>query len=375
MFKIVKKSKISKARVGKLKMKHGEIETPFFMSIATRGAVKSLTVDELKQISAPILLSNTYHLMVRPGLEKIKKFKGVHGLIGWNGPILTDSGGYQIFSLSKLLKINDRGVEFVPSADGPESGGKIFLTPEKALEFQKEIGSDICMVLDECPEYTKNKKRVEQAVNRTTLWAERSFNLMKKFGKNKSLVFPIVQGGIFNDLRLKSLNELMELERSAQGRSSVGWDGVAIGGVSVGEPFSEALKILKFLSNKLPENKPHYLMGIGYPEQIIQSVKQGIDMFDCVIPTRHARHGELFVFKNGLKYETIQIGKAKHSTDFSPLDKKCSCYTCKNYSKAYLHHLYKSKEFLYQRLATIHNLKFYIDLMAKIREGIGKGKI
>jgi queuine tRNA-ribosyltransferase len=369
MFKIVKKSKISKARVGKLKMKHGEIETPFFMSIATRGAVKSLTIDELKQIDVPIILSNTYHLMVRPGLEKIKKFKGVHGLIGWNGPILTDSGGYQIFSLSKLLKINDKGVEFCI----PESGNKIFLTPEKALEFQKQIGSDICMVLDECPEYTKNKKRVEQAVNRTTLWAERSFNLMKKWGKGKPLIFPIVQGGVFNNLREKSLNQLMGIEGDTKGKTR--WDGIAIGGVSVGEPFSEALKILKFLSDKLSENKPHYLMGVGYPEQIIQSVKQGIDMFDCVIPTRHARHGDLFAFKNGLKYETIQIGKAKYSTDFTPLDKKCSCNTCKNYSKAYLHHLYKSGEFLYQRLATIHNLKFYIDLMAKIKEEIKKGKI
>jgi len=361
MFKVIKKSKISKARVGKLKTKHGEIETPFFMSIATRGAVKSLTVDEIKQINAPILLSNTYHLMVRPGLEKIKKFGGVHKLIGWNGPILTDSGGYQIFSLSKLLKLNDRGVEF----SSEDFGGKIFLTPEKALEFQKQIGSDICMLLDECPEYTKDKKRVERAVDRTTHWAKRANDLMKKWKRDKPLVFCIVQGGMFNDLRLKSLNDLTKFD----------WDGIAIGGVSVGEPFSEAHKVLKFLSDKLPENKPHYLMGVGYPDQIIQSVKQGIDMFDCVIPTRHARHGELFVFKNDLKYDTIQIVKSKYSTDFSPLDKKCFCYTCKNYTKAYLHHLYKSKELLYQRLATIHNLKFYIDLMQKIREGIKKEKI
>jgi queuine tRNA-ribosyltransferase len=348
-------------------MKHGEIETPFFMSIATKGAIKSLTVDELKQIGVPILLSNTYHLMVRPGFEKIRKFGGVHKLIGWNGPILTDSGGYQVFSLSKLLKLNDKGVEF----SLPESGGKIFLTPEKVLEFQKEIGSDVCMVLDECPEYTKNKKRVEKAVNRTTYWAKRSNDLIKKWpacrqaGTGKPLVFCIVQGGMFNDLRLKSLNDLTQFD----------WDGIAVGGVSVGEPFSEAHKILKFLSNKLPENKPHYLMGVGYPDQIIQSVKQGIDMFDCVIPTRHARHGELFVFRNNLKYKTVKIDKLKYSTDFSALDKKCSCYTCKNYSKAYLHHLYKSKELLYQRLATIHNLKFYIDLMQKIRQGIRRGRI
>jgi len=373
MFKIVKKSKISKARVGILKMKHGEIETPFFMSIATKGTVKSLTVDELKQIGVPIILSNTYHLMNRPGFEKIKKFGGVHKLIGWDGPILTDSGGYQIFSLSKLLKLNDRGVEFSPPNGGASFNGKIFLFPEKTLEFQKEIGSDICMVLDECPEYTKNKKRVKKAVNRTTYWAKRSNDLIEKWKGQKPLVFCIVQGGTFNDLRKKSLKELLKLEDPAKGGAS--WDGIAIGGVSVGEPFSEAHKVLKFLSDKLPENKPHYLMGVGYPEQIIQSVKQGIDMFDCVIPTRHARHGELFVFKNGLNYETIKIDKSKYSTDFSSLDKKCSCYTCKNYSKAYLHHLYKSKELLYQRLATIHNLKFYIDLMEKIRQGIKKNKI
>ena len=353
MFKIIRKSKISKARFGRLKMKHGEIETPFFMSIATKGAVKNLTPEELKQIGVPIILSNTYHLMVRPGLETIKKFGGVHKLIGWNGPILTDSGGYQIFSLAKLLKLNDRGVEFASE----EFGKKIFLTPEKALEFQKEIGSDICMVLDECPEYTKDKKRVEKAVERTTLWAKRSYDLTGKWKGKKPLVFCIVQGGVFNDLRKKSLDDLLKLD----------FDGIAIGGVSVGEPFSEAHKILKFLSDKLPENKPHYLMGIGYPEQIIESVKQGIDMFDCVIPTRHARHGELFVWENGFKYEIIRIGKSRYATDFSLLNK--------NYSKAYLHHLYKSGESLYQRLATIHNLKFYMDLMAKIRQGIKKGKI
>lgn len=362
MFKVIKKSKISKARIGRLKVKHGEIDTPFFMSIATKGVVKNLTSEEVKQIGAPIILSNTYHLMARPGLKVIKKFGGVHKLIKWNDPILTDSGGYQIFSLTKLLKLDNRGVEF----SSTESGGKIFLTPEKALEFQKEIGSDICMVLDECPEYTKNKKRVEKAVKRTTDWAKRSRDLMKKWKGEKPLVFGIVQGGIFNDLRKKSLDDLLKLS----------FDGIAIGGVSVGEPFSEAHKILKFLADKLPEEKPHYLMGVGYPEQVIQSVKQGIDMFDCVIPTRHARHGEMFVFKGkDLKYEKIQIGKSRYANNFSPLDKKCSCCTCRNFSRAYLHHLYKSGESLYQRLATIHNLKFYMDLMQKIREGIKKGKI
>ncbi|MDP2934391.1 MAG: tRNA guanosine(34) transglycosylase Tgt [bacterium] len=366
MFKIIQKSNISKARIAKLETNHGEIMAPFFMPIATRGAVKNLTPGELKEIGAEIILSNTYHLLARPGLETIKKFGGVHRLIGWNGPILTDSGGYQVFSLSKLLKLNDRGVEF----SSLEAGDKMFLTPEKALEFQMEIGSDICMVLDECPEYTKDKNRVEKAVKRTSYWAKRSKDLVLKRKNKKALVFGIIQGGVFKDLREKSLDDLINLN----------FDGYAIGGLSVGEPFQEAKKILKFLSGLLPENKPHYLMGVGYPEQIIEAVKQGIDMFDCVIPTRHARHGEIFVFKNrkiaGKNfYEIISIVKSKHKNDFKPLDKNCDCYTCKNFTRAQLHHLYKSKEPLYQRLATIHNLKFYMDLMKLIRNEIGKGKI
>ena len=366
MFRIIKQSTKSKARIGKLKTNHGVIETPFFMAIATKGAVKNLSPQELKEIGVKIILSNTYHLLARPGLETIGKIGGVHKLIGWNGPILTDSGGYQVFSLSKLLKLNDKGVEFSPPAGGSEFGKKIFLTPEKALEFQKEIGSDICMVLDECPEYTKDKKRVEKAVERTLNWARRSKNLSLQWEGKKPLVFCINQGGIFKDLREKSLKEL-----------GSGWDGYAIGGLSVGEPFEEAKKILKFLADKLPQNKPHYLMGVGYPEQIIEAVKQGIDMFDCVIPTRHARHGEIFVFKKSKNkfYETIAIAKSKYKNDLSPIDKNCSCYACKNFSKAHLHHLYKSNEPLYQRLATIHNLRFYMDLMGKIRDGIKKGEI
>ena len=366
MFKIIKKSKKSKARIGELKTSHGKINTPFFMPIATKGAVRNLTSEELKEINAEIILSNTYHLLARPGLDTINKFGGIHKLIGWNGPILTDSGGYQVFSLAKLLKLNDGGVEF----SSPEAGIKIFLTPERALEFQIKIGSDICMVLDECPEYTKNKNRVEKAVRRTSYWAKRSKESALKQKNKKSLVFGIIQGGIFKDLREKSLNDLINLD----------FAGYAIGGLSVGEPFSEAKKILRFLSGLLPENKPHYLMGVGFPEQIIEAVKNGIDMFDCVIPTRHARHGEIFVFKNrSLKgnkfYDTIPIIKSKYKDDFKPLDKNCNCYTCKNFSRAQLHHLYKSKELLYQRLATIHNLKFYMDLMQEIRNGVKKGKI
>jgi queuine tRNA-ribosyltransferase len=366
MFKIIKKSKISKARIGELKTNHGKINAPFFMPIATRGAVKNLTPEEIKEIGAEIILSNTYHLLARPGLETISKLGGVHKLIGWSGPILTDSGGYQVFSLSKLLKLNDQGIEF----SSPEAGNKIFLTPEKALEFQIKIGSDICMVLDECAEYTKDKNKVEKAVKRTSYWAKRSKDLTSKQKNKKSLVFGIIQGGIFQDLRKKSLDELI----------SLGFDGYAIGGLSVGEPFREARKILKFLSGLLPENKPRYLMGVGFPEQIVEAVKHGIDMFDCVIPTRHARHGEIFVFKNrNLKgnnfYEIISIAKSKHKNDFKPFDKNCDCYTCKNFNRAQLHHLFKVKELLYQRLATIHNLKFYMELMQEIKNGIKKGKI
>ena len=367
MFKITKQSKISCARTGELKTMRGKIATPVFMPIATRGAVKNLTPEELKEIGVEIILSNTYHLLARPGLATIEKIGGIHKLIGWNGPILTDSGGYQIFSLSKLTKLNNRGVEFCP----PEAGVKIFLSPEKSLEFQKAIGSDICMVLDECLHYSKDKKQAKQAMSRTLLWAKRSRTISNNWKeKNKHLVFGIIQGGFFRDLRKKSIEELLKLD----------FDGYAIGGIFVGEPEKESFDILKFVSPLLPQGKPHYLMGAGYPEQILKSVKLGMDMFDCVIPTRHARHGEIFVFKSrnitGKSfYEMIHIAKNRFKNDMMPIDKKCDCYTCKNFSGSQLHHLFKAKEPLYQRLATIHNLKFYTELMEKIRNGIEKGKI
>ncbi len=365
MFKIIKKSKKSYARLGELKTVHGVLHTPFFMPIATRGAIKSLTTDEMGDLGAEIILSNTYHLFLRPGNEIMKKAGGLHKFMKWPGAILTDSGGYQVFSLSKFRKISDQGVEFRSEIDGK----KIFLTPEKVIDIQKNIGSDIMMCLDECPGFGASKKKVEEAIKRTTEWAERCKIQSQKQKANKNLLFGIIQGGVFSDLREKSLKDL----------ASIGFDGYAVGGLAVGEPVKEMYRILDFLVDKLPGDKPHYLMGVGYPEQIAEGVKRGIDMFDCVIPTRHARHGDLFVWKNselkGKFYDTVAISKGKYAKDFKPLDKNCDCYACRNFSRAYLHHLYKTKEMLYYRLATMHNIKFYLDLMGKIRKGIKSGKI
>lgn len=370
MFKILKKSKKSQARIGILKTAHGEIKTPFFLPIATRGAVKNLTPGELKELGAQALLSNTYHLMIRPGAEIIRKFGGLHKFMGWNGPILTDSGGYQIFSLGEKsenrgVKVSREGVDF----KDPVDGRKYFLTPQKAVEVQAGLNSDIMMVLDWCVRYPANKKEVERAVELTTLWARKS-KLQKQKLKNKNLLFGIIQGGIFKDLRKRSLDELLELK----------FDGYAIGGLAVGEPAKKMYEVLDFILLKIPQDKAHYLMGVGYPEQIVKAVKMGIDMFDCVIPTRHARHGELFVAKNknlqsGKFYKITLIAKSRYRKDFGQIDKNCDCYTCKKFSTAFLHHLYKTKEPLYQRLATIHNLRFYLNLMEDIRKLIKLGKI
>lgn len=365
MFKILKHSNKSYARLGKLKTKHGVINTPFFMPIATRGAIKSLTADEVKGLGAEIILSNTYHLFLRPGDEIMKKAGGLHKFMKWSEPILTDSGGYQVFSLSKFRKISDQGVEFRSEIDGK----KIFLTPEKAIGIQKNLGSDIMMCLDECAGYGADKKKVKEAMERTTEWAGRCKTQSIKYKAKGNLLFGIIQGGVFKDLREKSLEDL----------TNIGFDGYAVGGLAVGEPTKEMYKILDFLKDKLPQDRPHYLMGVGYPEQIVEAVKRGVDMFDCVIPTRHARHGDLFVWKNdslkGKFYDTIAISKSKYANDFQSLDKNCDCYACKNFTRAYLHHLYKTKEMLYHRLTTIHNIKFYLDLMKKIRKKIKLGKI
>lgn len=362
MFKILKYSKKSKARVGRLETKHGVIKTPFFLPIATRAAVKNLTPDELKELGAQIILSNTYHLFVRPGIRVIKKIGGLHRFMNWNGPILTDSGGYQIFSLAKWRKVTDEGVEFRSELDGK----KIFFTPEKVIEIQKDFGSDILMVLDECIGWPAARDKVEESVRRTKEWAKRS----KKVKIRNSLLFGIIQGGTFKDLR----------EKNAQEITSFGFDGYAIGGLFVGEPIKTTYEIIKIVEKYLPKDKPRYLMGAGKPDQILKAVEKGIDMFDCVIPTRNARHGLLYIrssnkiiVKNKVNYKKLRIKNSCYKDDFKPLDKFCSCFTCKNYTRAYLHHLFLTNEPLALRLATIHNLKFYFDLIKEIREKIKKG--
>ncbi len=361
MFKLTKQSKISRARVGKLTTQHGIVDTPFFMPIATRAAVKGLTPLELKELRAQIILSNTYHLFLRPGIEIIKKVGGLHEFMQWPGPILTDSGGYQVFSLAKIRKIKNQGVEFRSEIDGQ----KILLTPEKAIKIQQDLGSDIIMVLDECTAYPCDYKTAEMAVERTTQWAERC-----KLINNQQSLFGIVQGSVYPDLRKKSIQGLIE----------IGFDGYAIGGLLVGEPIKKTYQIVKKLESRLPEDKPRYLMGAGKPEQIIQAVKLGIDMFDCVIPTRNARHGLLYCrlpiadCRLRKKFcKEVHITNAKYRTDLRPLDQNCECYTCSNFSRAYLRHLFMTNEALGQRLATIHNLAFYLDLMGDIRKKIQKG--
>jgi len=354
-FIIKKKASRSAARRGILQTNHGSIQTPFFMPIATRGAVKSVSTDDLVGLGAQIVLSNTYHLYLRPGLPIIKSAGGLHQFMNWSGPILTDSGGFQIFSLAKLRKVTNKGVNFQDDVDGT----KHFLTPQKAITIQKTLGSDIAMVLDECIGYPASKKKATEAVKRTTAWAKQSKKI-KTGGK----VFGIIQGSVYQDLRLKSLKEITALN----------FDGYAIGGLAVGEPIQKMYKVLDWVCPKLPVDKPRYLMGLGKPEQIVEAVKRGIDMFDCVIPTRNARHGMFYVYKNkslrGEFYQQINIKLAKFKTDQKPIDKACNCYTCQNYSRSYLRHLFLINESLGWRLATIHNLHFYLQLMERIRKSI-----
>jgi queuine tRNA-ribosyltransferase len=364
MFTIVKKSKNSHARTGILKTKHGEINTPFFMPIATKGAVKSLTADDIRRLKAQIILSNTYHQLLRPGLSILKKAKGLHKFMDWQGPMLTDSGGFQVFSLAKIRKILPHGVKFRSHIDGKE----FLLTPKKALEVQEVIGSDIRMVLDVCAPYPCARKAALDALIKTSAWARESKEFESK--KKKHLIFAIVQGSVYEDLRKQSAKELVELD----------FDGYAIGGLAVGESGKEMMKVLSYTVPELPEKKPHYLMGVGYPEQIVQSVTLGIDMFDCVIPTREARHGKLYFWKNrnklsGKFYSAEAITKKKFTKDLSPINKVSKLPELKNYTKAYLHHLFKTQEPLGIRLATLNNVEFYLELMNSIRREIKAGTI
>lgn len=371
-FNLIKEDKKSDARLGKIKTKHGMIKTPCFMTIATCGSVKSLDSIELKKMKAQIVLGNTYHLYLRPTDKLIKKFGGLHKFMNWNGPILTDSGGYQVFSLAKTRKITEEGAEFKSHINGSIH----MLTPEKSIEIQQNLGSDIVMVLDECAPYPAEKKYIDESLELTTRWAQRCKKYFDKknlkLKKNeRALLFGIVQGGTYKDLRKKSAKQLLKID----------FDGFAIGGVSVGEPSKKMFQAVDCTAPLLPKDKPRYLMGVGKPEEVVGAVARGIDMFDCVIPTRNARHGTIYKFttqsdiinisKNPkMFYKIVHIKNEKFKSDKKPIDHNCSCFTCQNYSRAYLRHLFASKELLAMRLASIHNIHFYLELMRKIRNSV-----
>ena len=333
-----------------IRTSHGKIKTPFFMPVATRGQVKSLLNQEVSDLGAQIILMNTYHLMVYPGLDYLKKIKDIRNLVGWSGPILTDSGGYQVFSLTKFRKITSKGVYF----HEPKSGREYFLSPEKSIEVQIKIGADIIMVLDECPPYSCGREYAEKSLEVTLEWAARSKKYFEKHKKSGQKIFGIVQGSIYRDLRQKSAQELIK----------IGFDGYAIGGVSVGESKREKKKVVKWVISFLPSDKPRYLMGVGWPEEVVDYVKMGIDMFDCVIPTRHGRHGEIFDFRPNKTifdknfYRRIDLNKRKYA---------------KHREYAYCHYLFRNGDPLGMRLATIHNLKFYLKLMADLRKAKAAG--
>lgn len=340
----------SGARRGTLTLNHGTIETPVFMPVGTYGSVKAMSPLELDDIGAQIILGNTFHLWLRPGLEVLETFGGLHDFIGWNKPILTDSGGFQVFSLGDLRKITEEGVHF----QSPLNGDKLFLSPEKSMEIQKALNSDIVMIFDECTPYPADHATAAASMRMSLRWAERSRKAFDDH-KNPNALFGIVQGSMYGDLRQESLTELM----------NIGFDGIAIGGLSVGEPKDEMQRMLRELLPMLPDEKPHYLMGVGTPEDLVYGVAHGIDMFDCVMPTRNARNGWLFT-----RFGDIKIKNAKYRNDPRPLDSTCSCYACRHFSRAYLHHLHRVGEILGARLNTIHNLHYYQDLMADMRAAI-----
>lgn len=352
-FQLLKTSKESQARLGKVYTSHGEIETPIFMPVGTQATVKTMSPNELEEIRAQIILSNTYHLYLRPGHELVKQAGGLHSFMSWNRPILTDSGGFQVFSLASLREINDEGVTFRSHIDG----SKHFFSPEKSMEIQMALGSDIAMAFDECAPYPCSYEEAKQAMHRTTKWAERC---LKSHCHPYQVVFGIVQGGLYKDLRIQSAKEL----------SSLDFPGYGIGGLSVGEPKPLMYEMLEETIPYMPENKPRYLMGVGSPDCLVEGVLRGIDMFDCVLPTRIARNGT--VMTSGGK---LVIRNAKYANDFSPLDSECECYTCKNFSRAYIRHLLKANEVLGIRLTTIHNLAYLIELMNKIRSAIREDRI
>jgi len=338
----------SGARTGIFKTPHGDIETPIYMPVGTQATVKSLSPTDLKEIEAQIILSNTYHLYLRPGNELIKKAGGLHKFMNWDRPILTDSGGFQVFSLSDFRKINDNGVEFKSHLNGE----KHIMTPEKCIKIQNDLGSDIIMQFDECTEFGTSYADSKKAVERTHKWLERCYNEQKN---EKQMLFPIVQGNVYPDLRLESLRLAEPFVKC----------GIAIGGLSVGEPKEKMYEILDVLKDKLPKNSPHYLMGVGSPDCLIEGVLRGVDMFDCVLATRVARNGTAFTSKG-----KVVIKNGMYKEDFSPLDENCDCECCKNFTKAYIRHLFNTNEILGARLVSKHNLRYLLKLMSDIRKAI-----
>jgi len=353
-YELIKEASDSKARLGKIHTPHGTIDTPIFMPVGTRATVKTMTPEEVKDLGAQIILSNTYHLYLKPGHELIKEAGGLHKFMNWNGPILTDSGGFQVFSLGDLRKINEEGVEFRSHIDG----SKHFLSPEKAIEIQNALGSDIMMCFDECTPYPSTYEYTKNSMERTLRWAQRCKD--HNHNIDKQGLFGIVQGGMYKDLREESAKALVDMD----------FPGYAIGGLSVGEPRELMCDILDHTVEFLPKEKPRYLMGVGTPDYLFEAVIRGIDMADCVLPTRIARNGTVLT-----SHGKVVIKNGKYSKDFSKLDPECDCYTCTNYSKAYIRYLFNVDEILGARLATIHNLYFLIKLMENIREAIKEDRL
>ena len=352
-FKLLKTD--GRARRGRLTLNHGVVETPIFMPVGTYGSVKAMSPLELEEIGAQIILGNTFHLWLRPGLDVVEKFEGLHRFIGWTKPILTDSGGFQVFSLGAMRKITEEGVKFA----SPINGDKLFLSPEISMRIQRALNSDIVMQFDECTPYEidgrpATEDEAAKSMRMSLRWAKRSRDEFDK-GENPNALFGIVQGGMFEHLRDESL----------AGLQAIGFEGIAIGGLSVGEPKEEMRRVLDHVGPRLPADKPHYLMGVGTPEDLVAGVASGIDMFDCVMPTRNARNGWIFT-----RYGDIKIKNSRYKDDDRPLDESCECYACRNFSRAYLYHLHRAGEILGARLNTIHNLHYYLQLMREIRAAI-----
>ncbi|WP_027962157.1 tRNA guanosine(34) transglycosylase Tgt [Halomonas halodenitrificans] len=342
-----------RARRGRLTFPRGSVETPAFMPVGTYGTVKGMTPQSVAEIGADIILGNTFHLWLRPGMEVIEEHGDLHDFAQWQKPILTDSGGFQVFSLGAMRKITEQGVHF----RSPVDGAKVFMGPEESMAVQRSLGSDVVMIFDECTPYPATEQEARLSMERSLRWAERS---REAHGTSPSALFGIVQGGMYPELR----------ERSLEGLTKIGFDGLAIGGLSVGEPKEEMLKVLDYLPGWMPDDKPRYLMGVGKPEDLVEGVRRGVDMFDCVMPTRNARNGHLFTATG-----TVKIRNARHRHDTGPLDTECDCYTCQHFSRAYLHHLDRCGEMLGSMLNTIHNLRHYQRLMAGLRGAIEAGTL